>query len=66
MTVRDALNSALDEEMAADPKVFVMGEEVLKESSLNPKYSSLPCYLFSINIRVFPYMLAFLLLRTGW
>ncbi|KAM7480188.1 hypothetical protein LguiA_028401 [Lonicera macranthoides] len=28
MTVRDALNSALDEEMAADPTVFLMGEEV--------------------------------------
>lgn len=28
LTVRDALNSALDEEMAADPKVFIMGEEV--------------------------------------
>lgn len=28
MTVRDALNSALDEEMSADPKVFLMGEEV--------------------------------------
>ena len=28
MTVRDALNSALDEEMAADPNVYVMGEEV--------------------------------------
>ncbi|KAJ9563928.1 hypothetical protein OSB04_009088 [Centaurea solstitialis] len=28
MTVRDALNSALDEEMAADPNVFIMGEEV--------------------------------------
>ncbi|KAK6924622.1 Transketolase-like, pyrimidine-binding domain [Dillenia turbinata] len=28
MTVRDALNSALDEEMSADPKVFIMGEEV--------------------------------------
>ncbi|KAJ0973557.1 hypothetical protein J5N97_021516 [Dioscorea zingiberensis] len=27
MTVRDALNSALDEEMSADPKVFLMGEE---------------------------------------
>ncbi len=27
-TVRDALNSALDEEMSADPKVFLMGEEV--------------------------------------
>ncbi|KAF9689007.1 hypothetical protein SADUNF_Sadunf01G0047000 [Salix dunnii] len=28
MTVRDALNTALDEEMSADPKVFLMGEEV--------------------------------------
>ncbi|XP_059656601.1 pyruvate dehydrogenase E1 component subunit beta-1, mitochondrial-like isoform X2 [Cornus florida] len=28
ITVRDALNSALDEEMSADPKVFLMGEEV--------------------------------------
>lgn len=28
MTVREALNTALDEEMSADPKVFLMGEEV--------------------------------------
>ncbi|CAG9466490.1 unnamed protein product [Pedinophyceae sp. YPF-701] len=28
LTVRDALNSALDEEMARDEKVFIMGEEV--------------------------------------
>ncbi|XP_051148071.1 pyruvate dehydrogenase E1 component subunit beta-1, mitochondrial-like isoform X2 [Andrographis paniculata] len=28
LTVREALNSALDEEMSADPKVFLMGEEV--------------------------------------
>lgn len=28
MTVRDALNSALDEEMAKDERVFIMGEEV--------------------------------------
>ena len=28
MTVRDALNSALAEEMRKDDKVFVMGEEV--------------------------------------
>lgn len=28
MTVRDALNSAMDEEMARDEKVFVLGEEV--------------------------------------
>ena len=31
MTVRDALNSALDEELSADPNVLVMGEEVIKE-----------------------------------
>lgn len=28
MTVRDALNSALEEEMIADEKVYLMGEEV--------------------------------------
>lgn len=28
MTVRDALNSALDEEMQRDEKVFIIGEEV--------------------------------------
>jgi len=33
MTVRDALNSALDEEMSADPSVFLMGEEVPLETN---------------------------------
>jgi hypothetical protein len=28
MTCRDALNQAMDEEMARDPNVFIMGEEV--------------------------------------
>jgi pyruvate dehydrogenase E1 component beta subunit len=28
ITVRDALNAAMDEEMARDPNVFLMGEEV--------------------------------------
>lgn len=28
LTVRDALNTALDEEIARDEKVFLMGEEV--------------------------------------
>lgn len=28
MTVREAINSAIDEEMTRDPKVFVLGEEV--------------------------------------
>lgn len=35
MTVREALNSALDEEMSADSKVFLMGEEVLMEIDTN-------------------------------
>jgi pyruvate/2-oxoglutarate/acetoin dehydrogenase E1 component len=35
MTVRDALNSALDEEMSADPKVFLMGEEVCISSNFH-------------------------------
>lgn len=30
MTVRDALNSALEEEMLRDEKVFVIGEEVAR------------------------------------
>lgn len=29
LTVREALNSALDEEMQRDEQVFLMGEEVL-------------------------------------
>lgn len=28
LTVRDALTSALDEEMARDPAVYILGEEV--------------------------------------
>ncbi len=28
MTVREALNAALDEEMQRDPGVFIIGEEV--------------------------------------
>jgi hypothetical protein len=31
MTVRDAINSALDEEMARDERVFILGEEVRLE-----------------------------------
>lgn len=29
MTVRDALNLAMDEEMARDPKIFLMGKILL-------------------------------------
>lgn len=34
INVREALNSALDEEMSADPTVFLMGEEVGKYSRI--------------------------------
>ena len=30
MTVRDALNMAMDEELARDERVFIIGEEVAK------------------------------------
>lgn len=43
MTVREALNSALDEEMSADPKVFLMGEEVGRCQIFFPKRE---CFLF--------------------
>ena len=44
MTVRDALNSALDEEMSSDPSVFLMGEEVSPEKIL----AAGPFSLFSV------------------
>lgn len=47
MTVRDAINSAIDEEMGRDPRVFVMGEEVAQyqgaykiTKGLHAKYGS--------------------------
>jgi pyruvate/2-oxoglutarate/acetoin dehydrogenase E1 component len=46
MNVRDALNSAIDEEMSADSKVFVIGEEVRslpKLSVLGWKIKHLQC-----------------------
>lgn len=45
MTVRDALNSALDEEMSADPKVFLMGEEVRIASNFLMEFF-FPWFLF--------------------
>lgn len=44
MMVREALNSALDEEMSADPKVFLMGEEVLL--LLNASFFDLCWHMF--------------------
>ncbi|KAL9255252.1 Pyruvate dehydrogenase E1 component subunit beta-1, mitochondrial-like protein [Drosera capensis] len=41
ITVREALNTALDEEMAADPKVFIMGEEALLANTKVPTRTSL-------------------------
>lgn len=45
MTVQEALNSALHEEMSADPNVFLMGEEVLMERQT---YFSMPVDLLFI------------------
>lgn len=52
MTVRDALNSALDEEMSADPKVFLMGEEVRRKNDRN-LLSHLALHYFSSKLFIF-------------
>lgn len=44
MTVRDALNSALDEEMERDEKVFILGEEVAQyDGAYKASLSSKKC-----------------------
>lgn len=48
MTVRDALNSALDEEMSADSKVFVIGEEV---------WTCTHCLSYVKDALLFPFLL---------
>lgn len=48
MTVRDALNAAMDEEIERDPKVFLLGEEVAEYDGAY-KVSKLLClFLFQI------------------
>ncbi len=50
MTVRDALNSAMDEEMARDDKVFILGEEVraLPSRASSPVLYALESYATTI------------------
>ena len=43
--MREALNSALDEEMSADPSVFLMGEEVPPVTEL---VMSSPLFYFAL------------------
>uniref|UniRef100_A0A453RNH5 Uncharacterized protein n=1 Tax=Aegilops tauschii subsp. strangulata TaxID=200361 RepID=A0A453RNH5_AEGTS len=47
MTVREALNSALDEEMSADPSVFLMGEEVPRYHLEDKLYILCPFFVHS-------------------
>jgi len=46
--VREALNSALDEEMSADPSVFLMGEKVPPVTEL-VFFCSLLCFFWFNN-----------------
>lgn len=50
MTVRDALNQAMEEEMRRDDKVFIMGEEV---AQYNGAYKvKIRIYLFWGDLRI--------------
>lgn len=55
MTVRDALNSALDEEISRDDKVFLLGEEVaLYDGAYKVNlliYEDLPVLRAELNLR---------------
>lgn len=46
MTVREALNSAMEEEMIRDENVFVLGEEVAR-------YNGAYKVTFCVHIRIF-------------
>lgn len=61
MTVRDALNQAIDEEMEKDDKVFVMGEEVAQYDGAY-KVTRL---VFIINTAFIPPLLCFILIKIA-
>lgn len=52
MTVRDALNQAIDEEMEKDDKVFVLGEEVAQYDGAY-KVTRLGPFIVSIKLPVY-------------
>lgn len=49
LTVRDALNQAIDEEMEKDDRVFLLGEEVAQYDGAykvtSPEYQALPNWM---------------------
>lgn len=50
LTVRDALNQAMDEEMEKDERVFILGEEVAQyDGAYKVKISMLPITSFTYN-----------------
>jgi hypothetical protein len=49
MTVREALNSAMEEEMLRDETVFVLGEEVARYNGAYKVSCYIPSYVFSFN-----------------
>ena len=51
VTVRDALNQALDEELARDEKVFILGEEVAEYDGAY-KVSSNIMMVFTVTIEI--------------
>lgn len=46
MTVRDALNQALEEELLRDEKVYILGEEVAQYNGAYKVYTIFFCVFF--------------------
>jgi pyruvate/2-oxoglutarate/acetoin dehydrogenase E1 component len=49
MTVREALNTAMEEEMLRDETVFVLGEEVARYNGAYKVSCYIPSYAFGSN-----------------
>lgn len=53
MTVRDALNTALEEEMLRDESVFILGEEVARyNGAYKASLHFMPRYLLGLNFLI--------------
>ena len=57
MEVRDALNSAMDEELANDERVFIIGEEVAKYDGAYKVSTTTTSLSHDLHYRVFFFLL---------
>jgi pyruvate/2-oxoglutarate/acetoin dehydrogenase E1 component len=55
MTIREAINSGIDEEMERDPTVFVIGEEVAQYQGAYKVSTKISCVLIIYSLSLYIY-----------